>query len=271
MKLRPVKVALWDRYGGSMPSGWTRFVLEEFGFDYDLVYPEQIEGDLSAYDVLILPDGAIPMDDELDPRERRFGPAEPTDVPEEYQHMLGRTTVASTVPAVLDFARQGGTVIAVGTSTNLAYHAELPLQDHLTENGEPLPSEQYYVPGSVLDVKLEHVSPVTHGLGERASVLFSRSPVFSLDQGAAAAGVRAIGTFDRPDPLRSGWAWGQHYLEGGTTLVEADYGQGKMFLFGPKMTFRGQSHGTFPLVFNAMFYGAAEATTLQAEEEDASR
>ncbi len=266
MKLNPVKVGLWDRYGGSMPSGWTRFILEEFGFDYDLLYSQQLEGDLSDYDVLLFPDGSIPMSDEPDPSQRRFG-SQPTDAPAEYQHMLGRTSVATTVPAILDYTRQGGTVVAVGTGTNLAYHAELPVRNYLVDSsGEPLESEEYYVPGSVLDVKLEHVSVVTQGMDDRADVLFSRSPVFALEAGAEAAGVRALGWFDRPDPLRSGWAWGQHYLEDGVTLLEADYGQGTMFLYGPKVTFRGQSHGTFPLVFNAILSASAEETMLQAEQ-----
>ncbi|NIV59153.1 MAG: peptidase, partial [Actinobacteria bacterium] len=111
MRLRPVKVGLWDRYGGSMPSGWTRFVLERFGFDYDLLYPQQLEGDLSDYDVLIFPDGAVPMTDEVNESDwRRRSRPSADQVPDEYRHMLGSTSVASTVPAVLEFARSGGTV-----------------------------------------------------------------------------------------------------------------------------------------------------------------
>jgi hypothetical protein len=55
----------------------------------------------------------------------------------------------------------------------------------------------------------------------------------------------------------SGWAWGQEKLEGGASMLEADVGEGKLFLFGPEITFRGQSHGTFPLLFNAVYYGTA--------------
>jgi hypothetical protein len=272
MKLRPVRVGLWDRYGGSMPSGWTRFVLEEFGFDVELVYPQRLQaGDLAAdFDVLVFPDRAVPASDRPDPRERRPSERQPTDVPEAYRHMLGHTTVAHTVPAILEFAREGGTVVAVGSSTSLAAHAGLPVSDHLTASGRPLPEEEYYVPGSVLDLKIEHVSPLTHGLGDRANVLFSNSPVFRIGDGARAAGVRTIGWFDRPDPLISGWAWGQHHLENGAALLEADLGRGKLFLFGPRVTFRGQSHGTFPLVFNAIFYGTAEVTTLQTGDTEAA-
>jgi hypothetical protein len=93
-------------------------------------------------------------------------------------------------------------------------------------------------------------------LGDRANVLFSNSPTFSLQAGAT--NVRRIGWFDSAEPLKSGWAWGEHYLENGVTAMEADYGQGKIFIFGPEITFRAQPHGTFPFLFNSIYYGAAD-------------
>ncbi len=59
-------------------------------------------------------------------------------------------------------------------------------------------------------------------------------------------------------PLRSGWAWGQHYLEDGVAVAEAEVGKGKLLLFGPEITFRGQPHGTFKLLFNSIYLGASE-------------
>ena len=163
-----------------------------------------------------------------------------------------------TVPEILDFVREGGAAIAIGSSANLAYHAGLPVQNHLTENGRELTREEYFTPGSVLDMKVEHRSPLTHGFGDRANVLFSHSPTFALEPGAEARGVRRIGWFDTPNPLRSGWAWGERYLENGVGAIEADYGQGKMFIFGPKITFRSQPHGTFGFLFNGIYYGASK-------------
>jgi hypothetical protein len=59
--------------------------------------------------------------------------------------------------------------------------------------------------------------------------------------------------FDSDRPLRSGWAWGQNYLEGGTTAFEATVGQGKVYAFGPEITFRAQPYGTFKFLFNGIY------------------
>jgi hypothetical protein len=83
-------------------------------------------------------------------------------------------------------------------------------------------------------------------------VFFDNSPVFRLEPQAALHGVRPVTWFDTATPLRSGWAYGQGYLEGGVAALEADVGKGRLFLFGPEITFRAQPHGTFKFLFNAL-------------------
>ena len=68
-----------------------------------------------------------------------------------------------------------------------------------------------------------------------------------------AAGVRPIATFDTATPLRSGWAWGQQYLEGGVLAIEAALGKGRVLLYGPEILHRAQPHGTFKLLFNGIY------------------
>jgi hypothetical protein len=240
-----------------MPSGWTRMILEDFGFDFEVVYPEEIaEGDLrSRFDVLILEDGALPS-----PNGGRGSgaPTDPAQVPSQYRDRLGSITGERGVPEILDFARAGGTVIAVGSSARLGYYAGLGLSDHLVEDGRPLRGDQYYTPGSIHSLKIEHDSPLTHGLEDRLDVMISHSPLFDLERGAERAGVKRIGWFDTDAPLRSGWAWGQERMQGGTALIEAAFGDGQLFLFTPRITFRSQSHAAFPLLFNGIFYGSAD-------------
>jgi hypothetical protein len=77
--------------------------------------------------------------------------------------------------------------------------------------------------------------------------------VFKLAPGADAAGVRAFAWFDSPTPLHSGWAWGQQYLQGGVLAIDATVGKGHVVLYGPEILQRAQPHGTFKLLFNAIY------------------
>ncbi|HSW29162.1 MAG TPA: M14 metallopeptidase family protein [Longimicrobiales bacterium] len=259
MPLRKVKIALWDRYGGSMPSGWTRKLLEDWEFDFEVLYPPDFDTkDLSKYNVLLFEDGAIPPVGPAPAAQGggQRGPAlDPAAIPLEFRGRIGNITAETTIPRILDFARKGGTIITIGSSANLAYHAGLPVTDHLVANGQPLTRQQLFIPGTILTVKVEHSTPVTHGLGARADVMYDESPVFKLNPGAEAQGVKKIAWFDSPAPLRSGWAWGQEYLNQGVAALEADLGKGKLFIYGTPITFRTQNQGVFPLLFNGIYYG----------------
>jgi hypothetical protein len=228
--------------------------------DFDVLFPPDFDNrDLSGYDVLFFEDGAIPESDgAAGGGGGGRGPAlDPATVPQDFRGRMGRVTVATTVPRILDFARKGGAVIAMGSSANLALHMGLPITNHLLKDGRPLTNQEYFIPGTLMDMKVEHVSPLTVGMKEYAPVMFSRSPTFRLGAGAEAQGVKKIGWFDKEQTLRSGWAWGQEHLKDGVAAMEVDYGQGKVFLFGPELTFRAQAHAMFPLVFNGIHYGAA--------------
>jgi hypothetical protein len=76
--------------------------------------------------------------------------------------------------------------------------------------------------------------------------------VFRLTADAAQRGVTPIAWFDSAAPLRRGWAWGQHYLEGGVAAVDARVGRGRVILYGPEILKRAQPHGTFRFLFNAI-------------------
>jgi hypothetical protein len=105
-------------------------------------------------------------------------------------------------------------------------------------------------------VAVDPPATVSAGMGSRAYITFDNSEVFSVSPSAIASGVRPIAWFDSPTPLRSGWAWGQTYLEGGVAIAEARVGRGTLYLFGPEITFRAQPHGTFRFLFNGIMKGA---------------
>ena len=265
LKLHSQRVGLYDQYGGSMPSGWTRLELEKFEVPFQLVFPQELDaGNLRAkFDVLVFVDGGIPASGGA--RGGRGGGGGggggrggASGVPVEFQRMTGSTSAATTVPQLKKFLDDGGTVITVGNATSIAYHVGLPVENHLTERspgGEPhaLTGEQYYVPGSILQVDVDTTSMLATGMPQKLDVFFDNSPVFRLKPDAQFHGVRPIAWFGSPKPLRSGWAWGQNYLEGGVAVASAKVGRGNLYLFGPEILFRGQPHGTFKFLFNGIY------------------
>ena len=180
-------------------------------------------------------------------------------IPEEYRSWIGSVTSEKTIPQLLDFVENGGTIIAIGSSTNIAYHAGLPLKNHIiNSDGERLPREEYFVPSSILNVRVNNTLPIAYGMSDRADIFFSNSPVFRFEPDADKMGLTTVAWFDSDKPLRSGWAWGQDRLYGGAAIAEAEYGKGKMYLFGPEVLFRAQSHGTFKMFFNGLYLSASE-------------
>ena len=149
----------------------------------------------------------------------------------------------------------GGRVITIGSSIALGKQIGLPIENYLMDGTRPLGREKYYIPGSLLEVKMDTSAMVTTGMPARPIVMFDNSPVMKLGPDAAAKGVRALATFDTEMPLKSGWAWGQNYLKGGVAMAEAKVGQGSLYLFGPEILFRAQPHGTFKLLLNALSQG----------------
>jgi hypothetical protein len=269
------RIGLWDQYGGSMPSGWTRWLLEQYEFPFEVVYPQTLDaGNLKAkYDVLVFVDGAIPERDAAPGAPGQGGGffgAQPAAeaIPQQYRGWLGRVTVAKTVPQLRAFLEQGGTILTIGSSTSLATHLDLPIRSALVESTatgtfRPLPQEKFYIPGSILRTTVDTSQPLAHGMNAQTDVFFDHSPAFRLDPDAERRGVRAVAWFDGPSPLRSGWAWGQHYLDGTVAAADASVGKGRLFLLAPEILFRGQPHGTFKLLFNGLYLGGTSSPPRQ--------
>ncbi len=260
-RLTRPRVGLWDQYGGSMDAGWARWILEQFEFPFERVFaPELDAGNLNAkYDVLIFVEGGIPAAPGAGrgggggAGGRGAGPAgPPANMPAEYRSHFGSVTVDRTLPHIKQFIENGGTVIAIGASAmNLGRHLSLPIENHLVENGAPLPQTKFYAPGSVLGARVDTASPLAAGVKERTDFFFDNSPVWKIAPGAA--GVRPLAWFDSKTPLRSGWAWGQEHLEGGVIAIEATVGKGRALLFGAEILQRAQPHATFKFLFNGIY------------------
>ncbi|WP_316740916.1 M14 family metallopeptidase [Pedobacter antarcticus] len=257
VKITPAKIALFDQYGGSMPSGWVRWIMEQYHFAFQLVYPKDIDqGKLrSKYDMILFISGGIPAVGRPEPVWGRM-PKE-DEVPAEFRGWLGSITPEKSIPQLKAFLEEGGNIVTIGSSTNLAYHLGLPVKSALTENkgGKEvnLPGDKFYIPGSILQVNVDTSLPSNWGMPEKADVVYNNSPVFHFADGAEAQGIKPLIWFGKEDSLRSGWAWGQSYLKDGVAAFVAPVGKGKLYAFGPEITFRAQSHSTFKLLFNELY------------------
>ncbi|MFN0291397.1 M14 family metallopeptidase [Pedobacter helvus] len=253
VKVKPSRIALWDTYGGSMPSGWIRYIMEQYHYDVTVVYPPDIDaGKLkNNYDVLIMVGGSVPAFAN-EAGGRGFNPPVVENIPDEFKGRVGRMTAEKSVPQLKAFLENGGNIVAIGSATNLAAHLGLPVVNALlTTEGKRLPNDKYYVPGSVLSVKTDTKLAANKGLDENTDIYFDNSPVFKITESTNS--VRPLAWFATDKPLRSGWAWGQAYLKDGIAAFEADYGKGKLYAFGPEITFRAQTHGTFKWLFNQLY------------------
>jgi len=271
LKLKPIRIGLYDQFGGSMPSGWTRWLFEQYEFPFEVVYPPALDaGDLkSKFDVLVFADGAIRRGGATGRGGGAgFGAPDPAAIPPEYKNVAGRITDDKTMPQLKKFVESGGSIVTIGSSTSLAEVFGLPVKNYLTEKGpdgkdRALPGEKFYIPGSLLRTNIDNTNPLAYGMPSQVDVFFDNSPVFRLEPNAELKHTAAVGWFSGTEVLDSGWAWGQQYLDGGTAVAEASVGEGKVMLLGPEVNFRDQPHGTYKLLFNGLYYGSAKAAALK--------
>jgi hypothetical protein len=237
------RVGVYKGWGGNADEGWLRMVLEEYGFEYTSLTPQEIrEGNLSKHiDVLVFPDQS--RDSIMDGMKAQRG-SEPNKYEPKYRIGVGEEGTRS----VQEFIGDGGCVIAFNkasmyTIKDLLAPAENPL--------EGLKDQEFYIPGSILKVNLDETHPIAYGYGRDASIFFMSGPAFKLKEGYAVA------KYPEANPLQSGWILGEKQLHGLAAVADIPSGRGNIILFGFSPHFRNQTRGTFRMLFNAIYYGAA--------------
>lgn len=252
IRLKPFRVGLVDRYGGSMPSGWTRWLMEQYEFNFKVVYPQRLDaGNINKdFDVLIFVTGMFTPD-----TGGAFGVNQPPadELPAEFRPWLGSLTKTKTAPQIASFLRAGGSVVTIGSSTALADMVGAPVADVTRPNGKPFKDIEFWIPGSLLEVAVDNTQPIAYGAPKTMNVYYDQSPAFAKGAGTPVA------WYPQGDVLRSGWALGQDKLVGAGAVVDLDVGKGKLFLMGPEVAQRAQSHAAFKFLFNGLQYGPAVA------------
>jgi len=176
-------------------------------------------------------------------------------VPAEYRDRVGNMTVSKTIPQLLEFLNAGGTILAIGSATDIGIQLQLPIANALTDStGRALPRNRFYVPGSILSMRVDTTAALAQGMRPVTDFYYDNAPAFRLLPAAEPRGVKRIAWIDDATPLRSGWAWGQKYLNGVTEVLQAPVGKGMLVLYGPDPYFRSQPHGTFKILFNGLLY-----------------
>ncbi len=252
---RRLRIAMYHRYyGGNMDEGWTRLVLERFGFPYDRLLDDRIrKGNLAAdYDVIILP-----SDDPAIMKGPGGGQAAGS-----YQRFLARTPPryrsgfgSEGVEALEAFVKKGGTLVTFGEAGALPIEEfGLPVRNVL----DGLSSTQFWSPGSTLKVNVDSTDPLAFGMPSHALALFmGGSQAYETSRTDHAERIHRIITFpearpDREDILQSGWLLGEDALSGKAAMVAVEHGAGRVVLIGFRPQHRGQTWGTFKVVFDAL-------------------
>jgi hypothetical protein len=249
------KLAVYKSHVPSMDEGWTRWALQTNGGYYpnELISDEKRKnppffsledkearsGNLRAkYDTIVIPDqspGAI------------LNGHKPGSMPEEYTGGLGTDGVKS----LREFVEQGGTLVLLNRASDFAIEQfNLPVRNVVAG----LKRTEFYVPGSILRVELDTSHPITKGMSKESIAWVENSPVFEIKSDLLAqVRVRIIARYPQTaDPLLSGWLLGGERLKGKAALVEVGLGKGRIYLFGFRPQYRGQSLATYPLFFNAI-------------------
>ncbi len=261
-RIDPARIALWDRYRGSMASGWFRYIFDQHNYPYTVVYPQELDaGDLrSKYDVIVFPAGAIPSY-RSDVEEASGPPPQPRNpnIPDEYQSWLGSVSQEHTMPQIREFIEDGGIIISLQSSTsNLINHFDLPVGNALVRrdsdgNLRRIPASEYFIPGSILESAVNTESSAAWGMPPSTHISFNQGPVFSFEEGASESELEKLLWFSTDTPVKSGWEVGQEHLLDGITGFRAKIGNGELIGFGSDIIFRSQSHGNFKLIFNQLY------------------
>ena len=237
-ELRQPRLGLYKPWVANMDEGWTRWVLEAHEFPYrNLTDAEIRAGSLAEwYDALILPD--------MRASRMIAGHAEGS-LPLEYVGGIGLEGVAN----LRTFVEQGGTLICLNWATEVPIrHFGLEISNVLGSSQST--AEKFFCPGSLLRVFVETSHPIGYGLEREMAVFFKSGPAFE------ARGGKRVAIYPNFNPLMSGWIEGEKRIRQKGALWDIKLGTGRVILFGFKPQHRAQSHGTFKLLFNAIYYSA---------------
>jgi hypothetical protein len=225
----------------SMDEGWTRWVLDQYEFEYVRVSADMLQsGPLrDKIDVLVLADdGRVAGGGG---RGGRGGAGAAGAAPTDPQAVDPR------VAAIDTFVRGGGTLVCFNRSSTSAIDSlKLPVRNVVAGLGR----QQFFVGGSLLTVLTDPSNRFMAGMPERAAVYYDSGPVFETTEGFKGAVIARYP--DKESPLASGFLQGANLIQGKAAALDVELGSGHVLLLGFRPQWRGQPFGTFRVIFNAV-------------------
>lgn len=245
-KIGPARIGIYQPWiPWAYDEGWLRLILDNFGFEYTTLHNSDFKSSLvDKFDVLIF--GSQDSHWIVEGRPKNGGEqtlGEPQ-VRKEYTGGIGKSGVEN----VAQFLKQGGTVLFFGEAGNFAIEElHLPATNTLKD----APRKEYFAPGSIFEITLDLTSPLTHGMKSKAFIYKNEPIVLTL--GRYDQEIKETGYFGDRNVLKSGWAVGEDKLYNKVALAEIPVGEGKAILYAFRVQHRGQTYGTFKLLFNALY------------------
>ena len=258
-RLARVRVGLYKPWVASMDEGWTRYLLERYGFAYENLSNEQLrDGSFrKAVDVVLLPDVAADILERGEPGSAQARRTT-TPLPPPYAGGIGREGG----DRLRRWVEEGGTLVALDSAAQYAIDLlELPVRDVL----DGVPEEDFNAPGSLLRLHLDTGHPLGYGLAAEEAAYFADSPAFETSVPDARLERRVVARYpdDAADLLVSGYVAGGELLERRAAVVELRVGKGRVVLIGFRPQHRAQTHRTFKLLWNALYLATARETQLE--------
>jgi hypothetical protein len=260
--LKKVRIGLYQSYQSNMDEGWTRFVLDDLNIPYVTLHNQDIKdakatGLQSTIDVLILAseDADIIVNGQRAPLAGR-GRGGQGIMPAEFAGGIGRDGV----DAIRAFVAGGGTLVTVGEACALAFRdLDAPAADAL----RGVERTKFFLPNSIVRIAVNPDTPLGFGMPANAAAMFSNGIVMdTVEPGRPDIERQVVARYPDDNLLLSGWLIGGERMARKAAVVEVKQGKGRMALLGFRPFYRGQSHGTYKFLLNAIFYPEGQSSQL---------
>jgi len=253
------RVGLYRPWGSNIDEGWTRWLLEQYSFAPKSLYNADVKAGLSGkYDTIVIPDLTAPSksrpSDTTPPAnfESQYkGPLaslmdgfSPNQMPAPYYGGIG----VDGAEKLKSFVSNGGTLVALNNASDAIIDLfDLPVTNIL-KNAK---SEQFFCSGALLQIDLKPGTRISAGMPADPIVMFERGPAFAPKPGFKGEVLASYAPTG--NPLRSGVLLHPEAIQGKAAALEVEYGKGKIYLYGFRPQWRGQSHGAYKLLFNTLY------------------